>query len=163
MTAVPLGASGMKSPAIDKLSKRQKECLRLYYANFEVKEIGAKLGLSPNTIKKYLRDARGTLGVSRSMQAARIFVEHERDTQGIPPPSRLAVSWEIDDPDDAPEPPGPAARNRYNLTILQRIGLIVAIAFVAVALAGALLVGAEAITRIFVGYGIDISGNPNRK
>lgn len=43
-------------------------------------------------------------------------------------------------------------------------GLVVTgIAFGAVALAGALLVGAEAITRIFTGYEIDISDPPYRQ
>lgn len=153
----------MKREAINDLSERQKQCLRLFYANFEVKEIGAELELSPNTVKKYLGDARRTLGASRSMQAARFLVEFERDTQGVSPPSRIAPDPEIADPEDAPEQIGPAARNRYNLTILQRIGLIVAIAFIAVALGGALLVGADAITRIFVGYGIDISDESYRK
>jgi DNA-binding CsgD family transcriptional regulator len=153
----------MNDERVNELSERQKQCLRLYYANLEVKEIGAKLLLSPNTVKKYLRDARRTLGASRSMQAARFLVGYEQDTQGIPPPSRLVSESEIADQDVAPEQMRPVARNRYNLTILQRIGLIVAIAFVAVALGGALLVGADAITRIFVGYGIDISDKPYRK
>lgn len=152
----------MNREAINDLSERQKQCLRLFYANLEVKEIGAELELSPNTVKKYLLDARRTLGASRSMQAARFLVEYEQDTQGIPPPSRLAYESEITDQVDAPEQVRSAARNRYNLSLLQRIGLIVAIAFIAVALGGALLVGAEAITRIFVDYGIDISDKPYR-
>src|SRR3546814_10879605 len=68
----------------NRLNERQKECLRLFYANLEVKEIASEIGLSPNTVKKYLLDARRTLGVSRSMQAARILVEYERDTRGVP-------------------------------------------------------------------------------
>lgn len=152
----------MHNSNIEKLSRRQKQCLRLYYSNFEVKEIGAKLRLSPNTVKKHLRDARRTLGVSRSLQAARILVEYEQETQGIPPPSRIASNPEFADPSDVPEAASPDARNRYNLTILHRLGLILALAFGVVALAGALLVGAEAITRILVGYEIDISDPPYR-
>lgn len=154
----------MIAARIAKLSERQKQCLRLYYANLEVKEIGAELHLSPNTVKKYLRDARRTLSVTRSIQAARLLAEFEQELQGISP---LRVLGDTPSTDDIPSAPieetySIAARNRYNLTILQRLGLILALAFGAVALAGALLVGAEAITRILVGYEIDISDPPYR-
>ena len=133
--------------------------MRLFYANLEIKEIASEVGLSPNTVKKYLSDARRAIGVSRSMQAARLLVEYEQDTQSVSPPKRLGVAGEVLDMERAlVEELSPAsARNRYNLTFLQRMGLIVAIAF-----AGALLVGAEAITRIFVDYEIDISDPPYR-
>ena len=154
----------MQGLGIDSLNERQKQCLRLFYANLEVKEIAFEVGLSPNTVKKYLRDARRALGVSRSMQAARVLVEYERDTQGISPPKRLGAAGEVPDMEGAlvEDMSSASARNRYNLRILHRMGLIVAIAFGAVALAGALLVGAEAITRIFVDYEIDISDPPYR-
>lgn len=146
----------------NRLNERQKDCLRLFYANLEVKEIASEIGLSPNTVKKYLLDARRTLGVSRSMQAARILVEYERDTRGVPPPKRMVALPDLADNHGALVEAASStdARNRYNLTILQRLGLIVAIALGAVALAGALLVGAEAITRIFVDYKIDVSDPP---
>lgn len=149
----------------DMLSERQKQCLRLYYANLEIKEIAARLSLSPNTVKEHLRDARRLLCVSRSMQAARIFVDHERDTHGVSPPKRVGLKEFPSDKGaaEAMVMRSAAARNRYNLGILQRIGLIVAIAFIAVALGGSLLVGADAITRIFVEYGIDISDKPYRE
>ena len=98
------------------------------------------------------------------MTAARMLVEFERDTLGIATPNRVGLDRELTDEGEA-TPPGVsvgAVRNRYNLGILARIGLIIAIAFIAVALAGALLVGAEAITRIFVDYRIDISDPPYR-
>jgi DNA-binding CsgD family transcriptional regulator len=152
----------MQCLGLDSLNERQKQCLRLFYANLEVKEIASEIGLSPNTVKKYLRDARRSLGVSRSMQAARILVTYEQDTQGISPTRLLGDQPETSDIPVAPTEAASAvaARNRYNLTILQRLGLILALAFGAVALAGALLVGAEAITRILVGYEIDISDPP---
>lgn len=58
---------------------------------------------------------------------------------------------------------GLARKNRYRLTNLQRLGLIVAIAFAAVALAGALLAAADTITRILRTGQIDISDPPHRK
>jgi DNA-binding CsgD family transcriptional regulator len=145
----------------DRLNERQRQCLRLFYANLEIKEIAVELNLSPNTVREHLRDARRLLRTSRSMQAARLLVDHERDIQGVSPPNRIGLERISNDQDDAAGPNRrPAVRNRYNLGILARIGLIIAIAFGAVALTGALLVGAEAITRLFVDHEIDISDPP---
>ena len=146
------------------LNERQKQCLRLFYANLGIKEIAAELNLSPFTVRGHLRDARRLLGAGRSMTAARLLVDYERNTFGIATPNRVGLDRDLDDENPA-TPTGlsiGAVRNRYNLGILTRIGLIVAIAFVAVALAGALLVGAEAITRIFLDYRIDIPDPPYR-
>jgi DNA-binding CsgD family transcriptional regulator len=140
------------------LSERQRQCLRLCYANLSVKEIGAELGLSPFTVREHLRDARRILRVNRSMQAARLLVHYERDTLGVPLPNRIGLDRQF--PDEGSAIAHATARNRYPLGVLQRFGLIVAIAFGAVALAGALLVGAEAITWIFRAEGIDISDYP---
>lgn len=154
----------MDKRQLDRLNDRQKQCLRLFYANLGIKEIAAELNLSPFTVRGHLRDARHLLGAGRSMTAARMLVEHERDTLGIATPNRIGLDRELAN-EGAATPPGVsvgAVRNRYNLGILARFGLIIAIAFIAVALAGALLVGAEAITRIFVDYRIDISDPPYR-
>lgn len=147
--------------AYDRLSERQKQCLRLFHANFEIKEIGLELALSPNTVKKYLGEARGILGVSRSAQAARLLVDYEGDTLGIPPLKRLGSDSDLPQSDSAAGQ-NSGARERYPLGFLARIGLIVAIAFIAVAFAGALVVGVDAINRFFVGYRIDISDPPYR-
>ncbi len=147
------------------LNARQKQCLRLFYANYGIKEIGAELGLSPNTVNEHLRSARRVLGTHRSMQAARLLFNHERPNIDVSTPNPIDRRREDEQPSPAtiPAQPAIAARNRYNLGILTRIGLIIAIAFGAVALTGALLVGAEAITRIFTGYRIDISDPPYRQ
>jgi DNA-binding CsgD family transcriptional regulator len=146
---------------IDELTERQKQCLRGVYANLEIKEIGRQLGLSPHTVNEHLRDARRLLGVSRSMQAARLLVGHEGDMRDVPMP--MGVAAEVAAADIDPASPIGLVRNRYNLTSLQRIGLTVAVAFSAIAFAGALIVGADAINRVFVGYGIDISDPPYSK
>jgi len=155
----------MHDRSVDQLSDRQKECLRLLYANLGIKEIAAELNLSPFTVRTHLRDARRTIGASRSMQAARMLVEHERDTSGIATPNRIGLDRRFADDVSATSPGSSAAvaRNRYPFGFLTRIGLIVAIAFGAVALAGALLVGAEAITQIFQAERIDISDYPYRQ
>ncbi len=152
MTALPL----------DELSERQRQCLRLYYQNYEAKEIASQLGLSPHTVHEHLRKARETLRVGRSMEAARLLVAHEGNNRFVSD----AIGIEPDGPhDDSSEAISPAngaliARNRYELGLLARLGLILAVAFIAVALAGALIVGAEAITELFWEYQIDISDPP---
>lgn len=154
-------ACDMGNQPIDELTERQKQCLRGIYANLSIKEIGQQLNLSPHTVNEHLRDARRVLRVSRSMEAARILVAHEGDTRDVPMPMGVAADAASNDTDTA-SPIG-HVRNRYNLTALQRIGLTVAVAFSALAFAGALIGGADAINRVFVGYGIDISDPPYRK
>lgn len=146
---------------IDELTERQKQCLRGIYANLSIKEIGQQLDLSPHTVNEHLRDARRVLHVSRSMEAARLLVAQEGDTRDVPTPMGVAAEAALTDTDTASQIG--LVRNRYNLTSLQRIGLTIAVAFSAIAFAGALIVGADAINRIFVGYGIDISDPPYRK
>ena len=146
---------------IDELTERQKQCLRGIYANLSIKEIGQQLDLSPHTVTEHLRDARRLLGVSRSMQAARLLVRQEGDTRDVPMPMGVAVEAAPADI-DAASPTG-LVRNRYNLSAFKRIGLTVAVAFSALAFVGALIVGADAINRVFVGYRIDISDPPYRK
>ena len=150
---------------LDSLTVRQKQCLRLYHQRYQAKEIATKLGLSYNTVNEHLRDARVILGVTSSSTAARLLHEHERDNRlvpnafGVQPPrifeeSRAAVEL---------AEPVLIVRNRYNLTGLARIGMILAIAFVAVALVGASIVGTQAITRLFQEHRIDISDPPYRQ
>lgn len=156
----------MSAADLDRLSERQRECLRLVHANLEAKEIAARLGLSPHTVNEHLRDARRVLRVPRSIQAARLLIEHERDNRIVPEPIGVELAPDHGDAGDAISPAAPARivrKNRYNLGILTRVGLIVAIALGAVALAGALLVGAEAISRIFRAEQVDISDPPYRQ
>jgi hypothetical protein len=112
-----------------------------------------------------LKSARRLLQVDTSMHAAAILVRHERDTLGVDPPRSIGLERKLSDEDAAttPESPVIAVRNRYLFGYLSRIGLIVALAFGAVALAGALLVGSEAITQIFRAEQVDISDYPYRQ
>jgi len=155
----------MTTQRLDQLSARQKDCLRLFYANYGAKEIAARLNISPNTVNQHLLDARRLLGVSRSMEAARLLVTHEGNNRVAPEQIGIAPSAEPGDGLRAttPDLSATVVRNRYPFGFLHRIGLIVAIAFGAVALAGGLLVGAEAITQIFRAEQVDISDYPYRQ
>jgi DNA-binding CsgD family transcriptional regulator len=155
----------MDHPRLEQLSDRQKDCLRLVYQNYNAKQIGRKLDISPNTVNRHLQDARSLLGVSRSMDVAIMLVEHEGGNRITT--ERIGISASVDTKQDAmavaPGSSGTTPRNRYHLTILQRAALIAFIAFLAVALAGALLTGSEAINKFFWGHQIDISDPPYRK
>ena len=50
--------------AINKLTSRQRDCLRLVLHHKQSKEIGRELGISPMTVDNHFRSAIQTLGVS---------------------------------------------------------------------------------------------------
>lgn len=82
----------------DRLTERQKDCLRLKYGQHETKEIAAKLSISPDMVTQHLKRARQHLGVNRSSEAARLFAEHEGLTPSHPvvsPPTELHEAPEI--------------------------------------------------------------------
>lgn len=129
------------------LTERQKQCLRLLYANFSVKEIGRDLGLSPNTVHEHLRDARMKLGVGRSLVAARMLAECEGTARSAgPQPEALKDIGAMD-----------AALPRLAWSMLQRIGLMFAAGFLALAMTGASLAGTDALGDFMLKYDIDLA------
>lgn len=67
----------MKPEGLDRLTDKQRECLRLVYAHKETKEIARILGLSPDGVNQRIKTAMNTLGVSRRRDAAQIVAEAE--------------------------------------------------------------------------------------
>lgn len=65
------------SIAVDELTEGQKACLRLFYARYDAKEIGRKLDIAPATVHQRLTAARKKLGVTKSMEAARLLIQAE--------------------------------------------------------------------------------------
>lgn len=65
------------SASVEELTEGQKECLRLFYARYDAKEIARQLGIAPATVHQRLTAARKKLGVSKSMEAARLLVRAE--------------------------------------------------------------------------------------
>lgn len=61
----------------DLLTDGQKECLRLLHARWSVKDIARHIDRSPVTVHQRLTAARQHLGVSRSLEAARLLFEYE--------------------------------------------------------------------------------------
>jgi DNA-binding CsgD family transcriptional regulator len=91
---------------IERLTDKQRECLRMVYRHMETKEIARALGLSPDGVAQRIKTAMKTLGVDRRRDAARILAEAEglapyprqvyqsRDIASAPEPAMLAPSTE---------------------------------------------------------------------
>lgn len=62
---------------LDRLSDRQRECLRMIARGLSPKELAAELRLSVETVHAHLKAARRTLGVTSSREAARLLARHE--------------------------------------------------------------------------------------
>lgn len=62
---------------IARLTDRQRECLRLLYAHYRPGEIATRMRISTDRVNQLLKGARERLGVSRSIDAARILAQHE--------------------------------------------------------------------------------------
>ena len=154
-----------KDPRLDQLSDRQKECLRLVYRHYGAKQIGRRLNISPNTVNRHLQDARFLLGLSRSIDVAALLIEYEGGDRLTTEPITIDPGADVGDDNEAAAriSARTAARNRNLFGALHRVGLIIAIAFGAVALASALLGGFEMIAKVFHAERIDISDTPYRK
>lgn len=68
----------MDYEAINKLTTRQRDCLRLVLQHMQSKEIGRELGISPMTVDNHFRSAIQTLGVTNRLEAARLLDSYER-------------------------------------------------------------------------------------
>ncbi len=83
----------MDDERFNRLTDRQRECLRLIYTHHSIKEIARLLGLSEDGVKWHLREARETFGVSRSAEVARMVfgdAPPQTYTHGVGPPKVVA-------------------------------------------------------------------------
>lgn len=71
-------ATGDQPSPLDALTEREREVLALIAAGSSNKEIAAELHLSVGTIKGYVSEILGKLGVNSRTQAALLAVQHER-------------------------------------------------------------------------------------
>jgi DNA-binding CsgD family transcriptional regulator len=82
----------MNSDRIERLTDKQRECLRLVYAHMETKEIARTLGISPDGVTQRIKTAMRVLDVNRRRDAAQILAEAE----GLAAyPRRVHPSWDI--------------------------------------------------------------------
>ena len=94
----------MDADRTERLTDKQRECLRMVYRHMETKEIARALGLSPDGVTQRIKTAMKTLGVARRRDAARILAEAEglapyprqvympRDIASGPDPAMFAPS-----------------------------------------------------------------------
>ena len=61
----------------DKLTDRQRACLRLVRDGFTTKEIAGRINASPDAVDKSIKLAMAKLGVDRRAAAARMLEQHE--------------------------------------------------------------------------------------
>jgi DNA-binding CsgD family transcriptional regulator len=155
----------MGTDLIERLSAREKEILRLVSENYEAKQIALRLGISPHTVNDHMRAARRTLGVARTMEAARLLTAYERPNRLGTEPIGIDTEPQTADPTEATPPDETVAvrKIRYRLGFLTRLGIIVALAFGAAAATGALIEVSDVITRLIQTRHIDLSDSPYLK
>jgi DNA-binding CsgD family transcriptional regulator len=69
----------MDADRMERLTDKQRECLRLVYAHLSSKEIAPRLGVEPGTVDQYIKAAMRILGVVDRRAAARMLAEHEAE------------------------------------------------------------------------------------
>lgn len=155
----------MDENGLSRLPERQKEVLRLVFQNYEAKQIAQSLGISPHTVNDHMRAARRTLGVARTRDAARLLVNYEHPNRIGTDLIGIDAKPEPGDGDKAmpPDEAVAARKNRYRLGSWGRLMMILALAFGAAALTGALIQAADVITRLIQTRHIDLSDTSNRK
>jgi DNA-binding CsgD family transcriptional regulator len=121
---------GMRA-ALARLTENEKSCLRRRLRPQTAKEMALELGVSPHAIEKRLKMARAKLGVSSSLQAARLLALAEDGYQRTgPSPSDLAAPGDVPHPfphGDAPAPAkGRSRRATYMIWGMTMISILLA-------------------------------------
>ena len=82
--------AGMQA-ALARLTDNEKECLRRRLQQQTAKEMALELGVSPHAVEKRLKMARTKLGLSSSLEAARLLAASEGYQRAVPRASDLAA------------------------------------------------------------------------
>ena len=141
----------MDRDRLARLTEQQRICLRLVFAHLTSKEIAPRLGIEPGSVDQHIKAAMRTLDVADRRSAARMLAEHE----GLP--LHLAMHeeqrpFETAAPLEEPRLPLPLGGLRPNdVGTLKRLGWIAAITIGGALAFGALVSGAEALTRLLRG------------
>src|ERR1051326_503817 len=75
--------------AIRRLTAAERECLRRCLGHQSAKQMARDLGISPHAVEKRLKMARAKLGLSSSLEAAKLVESLERSGRLGPHPSDL--------------------------------------------------------------------------
>lgn len=124
--------------AIARLTENEKECLRRRLLPQTAKEMAIELGVSPHAVEKRLKMARTKLGLSSSLQAARLLVQVESQ---VPVPHAPDLAAGIAEPHPGPVPGD--RRRWWILGGLTMISIMIAVATIALAGSNALAPGAQ--------------------
>lgn len=73
-----------RASLLERLTEREKQCLRAWLEHKTAKEIALELGVSHFAVEKRLKMARTKLGVSSSIEAARLLAECEGYGRTVP-------------------------------------------------------------------------------
>jgi DNA-binding CsgD family transcriptional regulator len=78
--------------ALGRLTAGEKECLHRRLRHQSAKEMAIELGVSPHAVEKRLKMARAKLGLSSSLEAARLLADSEWYQQTTPRSPELALT-----------------------------------------------------------------------
>jgi DNA-binding CsgD family transcriptional regulator len=87
----------MESGSLDRLTERQKDCLRLVAQGYTSKEIGRVLDLSPSTVDNHILAAVQTTGSLNRGDAARLLTSNEH-RQNLPRESQTLAESAVNGP-----------------------------------------------------------------
>jgi DNA-binding CsgD family transcriptional regulator len=107
--------------ALGRLTAGEKECLERRLRHQTAKEMAIELGVSPHAVEKRLKMARAKLGLSSSLEAARLWAASERYQRTAPQSADLAPDAFADDTRR-----GPLVLGVVSMTIL--IAAVIALA-----------------------------------
>ncbi len=96
--------------ALARLTENERACLIRRLSHQTAKEMAIELGISPHAVEKRLKMARTKLGVSSSLEAARLLEASERYGRTGPQASDLAAEIAIRQDGADPATPRPAWR-----------------------------------------------------
>lgn len=142
----------MNRDRLARLTEQQRVCLRLVFAHLTSKEIAPQLGIEPGSVDQHIKTAMRILGVADRRSAARMLAEYE----GLGPPA-LAMreeqrAFDAAGPLEEPRLPLPMGTLRPDdVGTWKRLGWIAALTIGGALAFGALVSGAEALTRLLRG------------
>jgi DNA-binding CsgD family transcriptional regulator len=126
--------------AIRRLTKAERECLRRCLSHQTAKQMALDLGISPHAVEKRLKMARAKLGLSSSLEAAKLVESLERSGRLGPHSSDLPSG------DAGPDEDGSAAapRNETGGMKRHRVYVVSGAMLMSVFAAIALIIGIQA-------------------
>lgn len=144
----------MDSERLARLTEQQRICLRLVFAHMTSKEIAPHLGIEPGSVDQHIKAAMRVLGVGDRRTAARVLAEQEgaaRASAGVAM-HEDPLSYDPSPPLREPILPLPWEGLRpTHVGWVKRLAWIIGIAIGIAFAFGALVAGAEALTRIIWG------------